>query len=105
MGEEALAFSEEVEEWIKKEFGDEANFEFINLLKLGKATFEHGYNGFIERERFLEWAGRVYDGGVQQRQISNLEKEGNVIIGFGDIANSASYLHLFGKEEGYLSRK
>ncbi|MFA5071626.1 MAG: hypothetical protein WC511_04685 [Candidatus Pacearchaeota archaeon] len=101
---EVISFNKELEDRVKKEFGDEATPEFINLLKLGQAAYEHGYFGFVKKEKVIEWVGRMYDAGEEQKKVRDGEKEGHIIINSADVINSASYLSFFGEREGYLSK-
>jgi hypothetical protein len=100
-----LKFDEELERRIGEEFGDEATPEFLNMLMLGKAAYEHGHSGFIPKEKVIEWVGRMYNGGQQQREIMEGKSHGMISINSGDVINSGSYLSLHGKKEGYLSGK
>lgn len=105
MADDVAPFDEKVEALVREEFGDEATPEFINMLRLGKAAYEHGYNGFISREKVEEWARRMYEAGQQQKRIRSMEEEGMVLINSGDVVNAGAYLSTFGKREGYLTRK
>ncbi len=99
-----IPFDEVLEERVKKEFGDEATPEFINMLRLGKAAYEHGYNGFISQEKVMEWVGKMYEGGQEQNRISRRKVHGMVLINSSDVINSGAYLELFGEEESFLSK-
>jgi hypothetical protein len=104
MAEEVISFNEALEKKVKKEFGDLATPEFINLLRLGKAAYEHGYFNFIPKEKVMEWVGSMYESGQQQRKLRNGEEgEGMITIDDGDVMGAGSFLDLFGKNKGYLS--
>jgi len=76
----------------------------MNMLRLGKAAYEHGYHGFCSKEKVMEWVGRMYECGQQQARISKLEEDGMVNTNSTDVIASGSYLDLWGKKEGYLSK-
>ncbi len=103
MAKEVIGFDKELEERVKKEFGNKATPEFINLLRLGKAAYEHGYFGFIPKERVMRWVSMIYDGGRQQKRIREGREHGKILINNADVMNAAAYLDSFGKKEGYLS--
>jgi hypothetical protein len=103
MQDEVVPFNDDLERRVKAEFRDEANPEFINLIRIGKAAYEHGYNNFISKEKFLEWVSKMYEGGKKQREIQDGKIEGMILINSSEIINAGSYLSLFGKKEGYLS--
>lgn len=100
---EVISFDENLEKKVKEEFGDEATPEFINMLRAGKAAYEHGYHGFISKEKFLEWVSRMHDGGEEQRKIRTGKSHGRILLNKVDIINAGSYLSVVGKKEGYLS--
>jgi hypothetical protein len=101
---EVIPFDEHLEERVKEEFGEEATCEFVNMLRVGKAAYEHGYNNFIFKDNFLRWVSEMYDAGVVQREIREGKREGNISINGGDVINAGAHLALFGKEKGYLSK-
>ena len=105
MSEEVVFFTEDLRKRIRKEFGDEATPEFMNMLMLGKAVYEHGYHDFIPKEKVLEWVSGMYDGGQKQRRIRKGEEHGAILINSWDVIGAASYLSLHGKIEGYLQDK
>jgi hypothetical protein len=103
MQDEVVPFNEALEQRVKAEFGDEATPEFINMLSVGKAAYEHAYNNFISKEKFLEWVSEMYDRGKKAKAIENGEIEGMIPINSSDVINAGAYLSLFGKRKGYLS--
>jgi len=100
---EVVPFDEMLEKRVKEEFGDEATPEFINMLRLGKAAYEHGYNGFISQEKVMEWAGKMYDGGQKQNRVSLGKVHGMILTNSSDVMNTGAYLELFGTRDGFLS--
>jgi len=86
-----------------KTFGNEATPEFINMLRLGKAAYEHGYHGFISEEKVVEWAKKMYIAGRQQREIRDRKRHGKITINSSDVISGGSYLDVFGKRKGFLS--
>src|SRR3989344_7787712 len=96
MTNDVAPFDELLEKRIKAEFGNEATQEFINMLKAGKVAYEHGYNGFISREKFIEWVGKMYDSGAQQQRVRKGEEHGTIFINNGDVITAGSYLSVFG---------
>ena len=81
MPEKIVPFNTELESLIGQEFkGETITPEFMNMLRAGKAAYEHGYHGFISREKFLEWVGKMYDGGGEQKKILLGEVHGKIII-------------------------
>ena len=104
MSEDVIHFDGNLERRLREEFGEEATPEFMNMLRLGKAAYEHGYHGFIPKEIVLKWVAEMYDGGQKQKAIRNGEAHGSININSGDVLNAGSYLSLFGKREGYLSK-
>jgi len=103
MAEEVLSFNETLEKRIKEEFGEEATPEFLNMLRAGKAAYEHGYHGFIPKKKFLKWVGIMYDAGQNQRGVMNGKVHGEILIDSADVLNAGGYLSLEGKKKGYLS--
>ncbi|MBU3923996.1 MAG: hypothetical protein KJ592_03705 [Nanoarchaeota archaeon] len=103
MANEVIPFDERLERIVLEEFGEEATSEFMNMLRLGKAAYEHGYAGFATKEKVMEWAGRMYDGGVEQRKIRSGEACGMILINFSDVMNAGAYLSELGERDGYLS--
>jgi hypothetical protein len=105
MPEEVVKFGEELERRVKKEFGDKATPEFMNLLILGKGVYEHGFFDFIPKEKLMDWVDKMYEAGKNQRRIRNGEGQGDgmILINDGDVINAGAYLDLHGKQEGYLS--
>jgi len=106
MAKEVIAFDKELEKRVKKEFGDEATPEFINLLRMGKAVYEHGYFGFIEKEKVMEWVDRMYDAGQKQKELRSGKGNGDemILTNSADVINAAAYLSSSGEKEGYLSK-
>ncbi|MCL5730485.1 MAG: hypothetical protein M1165_02880 [Candidatus Pacearchaeota archaeon] len=104
--EDVVAFDKELEERVISEFGDTATPEFMNLLRLGKAAYEHGYFGFIPVEKVVEWVKEMYIGGQKQRSIRGGGGNENEMININsaDVMNAASFLDLYGEERGYLSK-
>jgi hypothetical protein len=103
MAEKVVPFSDALEERVKKEFGEEATPEFMNLLRLGKAAYEHGYHGFIPRKKLLKWVSMMYDSGENQMKIMHGKAHGSITLNSYDVINAGGYLSLFGKREGLLS--
>ena len=57
-----IVYNEKLEEMLKKEFGDEATPEFLNLVKGGIATHEHAFNEYeITKEKYLEFISDAWD--------------------------------------------
>ena len=105
MADEVVLFDDALRERVEREFEEEATPEFINLLALGKAAYEHGYHGFISLEKVLDWVAGMYASGVEQRQARSGEGDGDTMIltNSSDVMNTASYLSMRGMTEGYLS--
>ncbi len=103
MSEMVVPFSDALEERVKKEFGEEATPEFINMLRAGKAAYEHGCHNFIPKKKFLKWVSIMYDAGQEQRRVMNRNAHGRILIDSVDVINAGGYLSLFGKRERYLS--
>jgi len=105
MPDEVIPFSGELEALIINEFGEEATPEFLNMLRLGKAAYEHGYHGFIPLERVVDYAIRMYEAGKHQRDVVGGKGNGDemITINGGDVRAAASHLSIFGRREGYLS--
>jgi hypothetical protein len=104
MSEKVGFIDEELEKKIKEDFSDKLTPEFINMLRLGKAAYEHGYYGFISKEKVLEWVSKMYDGGKKQKLIRQGMSHGKIITDAYDVLNAASFLDLFGKDLSYLSK-
>lgn len=102
---EITPFNDDLEKMVAKEFEEVATPEFINMIRLAKAAYEHGYSGLITKEKVQEWVGRLYDSGADQRQIDTGKKHGNISINGSDVKNVGSYLELWGKKEGYLKEE
>ncbi len=98
-----IPFDKYLEERLIQEFEEKATPEFINMIRAGKAAYEHAYNGFISKEKFLEWIGMMFDGGQNQREIREGKAHGRILINSADIINVGCYLSFLGKQEGYLS--
>ena len=103
MPDEVVSFSEDLEKRVKQEFGDEATPEFINMLRAGKAAYEHGYHGFIPKKKFLKWVSTMYDAGQEQRKVMHGKTHGRILINSPDVINAGGYLLSFGKRKGFLS--
>lgn len=97
-------FDEELEVRIKEEFGNEATPEFMNMLRIGKAAYEHGYNGFITRAKVQEWVGSLYKAGQHQRLVRGGKAHGRILINSSDVIGAGANLSLFGKRKGYLTK-
>ena len=59
----------------------------------------------IGKAKFLEWIGKAWDAGIQQRKIYDLEEEGGIMNAYGVIMNFASYLYLLGEREGFILKE
>tara|TARA_Y100000310_G_C20387083_1_gene670960 strand:- start:339 stop:704 length:366 start_codon:yes stop_codon:yes gene_type:complete len=105
MVDKVIPFDQELEEKVREEFGKEATPEFINMLRLGKAAYEHGFHGFIKKEKVLEWVSRLYDGGEEQQAIRQGKAHGGININSSDVISAGSHLSLHGEREGYLSKQ
>ena len=105
MPDEVIPFSGELEARIIAEFGEEATPEFLNLLRMGKAAYEHGYHGFVPLEKVVDYARNMYEAGKHQRDVATGKGNGGEMIAIngGDVRAAASHLSIFGKKEGYLS--
>ena len=103
MPDEVVSFSEDLEKRVKQEFGDEATPEFMNMLRAGKAAFEHGYHNFIPKKNFLRWVSIMYNAGKEQMKVMRGKSHGKVLIGSVDVLNAGGYLLSFGKRKGFLS--
>ena len=103
MPDEVISIDEELEKRVKEQFGDEATPEFINMLRLGKAAYEHGYHEFIPKKKLLKWVNTMYDAGQEQRKVMRGKAHGRILINSSDVITAGGYLSLFGKKEGYLS--
>jgi len=103
MVEKVVPFSDALEERVKEEFGEDATPEFLNILRLGKAAYEHGYHGFIPRKKLLKWVKMMYYSGQIQKRIMNRKAHGSITLNSYDVINAGGYLSLFGKREGLLS--
>ena len=104
MPDNIVLFDDKLEARIRKEFGEEATPEFMNMVRAGKAAYEHGYHGFIHKREFLGWIEEMYDAGKEQREVRNGKKHGRIIINSSDVMSAAAHLALHGKRRGYLSR-
>lgn len=100
---EVISIDLELEERLREEFGETLTPEFLNMLRLGKAVYEHAFLDFIPKEKLLEWVSQMYDGGKEQRAIYDCEIEGMVVHNGTDVISAGDYLEKRGKEEGYLS--
>ncbi|MBT4166451.1 hypothetical protein HOE04_05415 [archaeon] len=103
MTKKIIPFDERLVDIIKKEFGDEATPEFLNMLQLGKAAYEHGYHNLLTKEKVQEWAGEMYEAGQKQRQISEGKIHSCITINSYDMINAGAHLSLFGKRQGLLT--
>lgn len=103
MTDEVIVFGDEIEQKLKDEFGEKATPDFINMLRLGKAAFEHGYQGFITKDKVLEWVGQLYESGMQERR--GMTHQNKLRPGSEDILNSAEFLAYHGPNKGYLSKQ
>ncbi len=95
----------ELRKYIRKEYEDVVSPEFMNMLLVGKAAYEHGYRGFITKEKFMEWVSYMYNTGEDQKKIRRGEKHGKVLTSSVDVINAALFLEFFGKRDGFLSAK
>jgi len=97
MPDKVVPFDENLEKRVKQEFGEEATPEFINMLRAGKAAYEHAYHGFIPKKKFLKWVSIMYDAGQEQRKVMRGRTHST------DVIIAGGYLSVFGKRERYLS--
>ncbi len=102
---EIIPFDDNLEKRVKKELGVIATPELINMLRAGKAAYEHGYHRFISKEKFMEWISKLYDAGQEQKKIREGKLHGAILINSQDVINAGNYLGMYGRKRKYLSAK
>jgi len=102
MTENMVVMTEELEKLLKKEFGEKATPEFVNLVRVAVAAHEHAFQGFITKEKFLEWVSQAWDAGESQRITDEKEVDSSIYNGIGLVLASA--LRLVSKKPSYLAK-
>ena len=100
MPDGVIFFDDELERIVRERFGDEAIPEFLNMLRAGKTAYEHGYHGFISKEKFIDWVSKIYDVGEKRKQIG-----GGKELDRGNVIHIGNFLINQGRIQGYLSRQ
>lgn len=103
MLDDVLKLTEELEETVSQYLGEECSQQMLNLLRAGIAAHEVAFHfPEVEKEDLLAFLGNCWEGGVEQRKIQSLEKEGMVRGGLGVALSVSSYISVFGERKGIL---
>ena len=102
--EEIKTIDKKLEQRLKEDFGSQITLEMMNLLRVGKAAYEHAFGEFIPKEKFMEFVSSAYDAGVDQVKIYGLEREGLLNNNGSDVINFADFLISEGVAKKYVSR-
>ena len=105
MTENIIVYSPKLEEKLKKEMGEDATSELLNLVRGAVVAHEHAFTKYgITKEDYMKWVSDAWDAGIYQRKIYEGEEEGPVNNAMGVAMNFAGYLAIFGERKGYTNQ-
>jgi hypothetical protein len=104
MARNMVIVDDEMEVYIRKEFGEEVTPEFLNLIKIAVAIHEHVFQFGIPKSNFLKWVSKAWDEGAKQEKIHAMKMKGSVLNDQDIVMSIGASLSRDGRKEGYLSK-